>query len=132
MTVAVVPPPPAAAAAAAQAQVFGISGSADSTLAFFTVDLSAATLTCTAEQKLPTAGVAEVAVRSDGRVAASAHWDGRVRLWHARKRVPLGVLRYHSKAAAAVAFAPAGQMQLASGGRDGAVAIWDVFPPERS
>jgi WD40 repeat protein len=67
-------------------------------------------------------------VRGDARVAASAHWDGRVRLWHARRAAPLGVLRYHSKSAAAVAFSGAGNMPLASGGRDGTVAVWRVFP----
>ena len=132
-------------AAARSTPVHGISGSADEALAFFSADAAAGTLTVTASRSLPKGGVSEVAVRPDGRVAATAHWDGRVRLWHARRRTPLGVLRYHSKAAAAVAFgwsppscdgasgsrdsALCGGAPLASGGRDGAVAVWCVYPP---
>lgn len=106
----------------------GVSGSADSTLAFLTVDAAAGRVAAAGTQALPTAGVGDAAVRADCRVAATGHWDGRVRLWHARKRAPLGVLRYHSKAVAALAFGgDAGAGRLASGGRDGAVAVWSVF-----
>jgi WD40 repeat protein len=111
-----------------QSVFHGISGSADASLVFFSATAATGSLAVTSTQQLPSAGVGDVAVRADGRVAATAHWDGRVRLWHARRRAPLGVLRYHSKAAAAVAFAGRGAMRLASGGRDGAVAVWDVFP----
>ncbi|GBF95997.1 guanine nucleotide-binding subunit beta [Raphidocelis subcapitata] len=117
-------------AGAGAAPLCAVSGSADSALAFFSVDAAAGALRVTASRQLPSPGVGDVAVRGDGRVVASAHWDGRVRLWHARRAAPLGVLRYHSKSAAAVAFCGAGDMALASGGRDGAVALWRVFPAE--
>lgn len=107
----------------------GISGSADSHLCFFTVDVSAGRLDLTHSLPLPSAGVGDVAIRADGRLAATGHWDGRVRLWHARRGAPLGVLRYHAKAVASVAFGGGGAKgpeALASGGRDGAVAVWEV------
>ncbi|KAI8471324.1 MAG: WD40-repeat-containing domain protein [Monoraphidium minutum] len=105
----------------------GISGSADSALSFFSIDSAAGQLAQAGSQPLLSAGVGDAAVRTDGRVAATAHWDGRVRLWHARKRAPLGVLRYHSKAVAALALGSAASGRLASGARDGAVAVWSVF-----
>lgn len=94
---------------------------------FFAVDAAAGAVIETARHAAPSAGVGDVAIRADGRAAASAHWDGRVRLWHARKGARLGVLRYHSKAAAALAFGRAAGGLLASGGRDGAAAVWRVF-----
>jgi hypothetical protein len=147
-------PPPAAATAdggsgsagAGAPRYYGLSGSADSCLSFFTLQPgSDSPLASTGAAALPSAGVGDATVRADGRVAATAHWDGRVRLWHPRRRAPLGVLRYHSKAAAAVAFSSGGggacgggggggggegggaPQLLASGGRDGAVALWSVF-----
>ena len=123
-----------AAAAAAQsatavraAPLCGVSASADAPLFFLRVDPAAGTLAVAATAAAPSAGVGDAALRADGRVAATAHWDGRVRLWHARRGAALGVLRYHSKAAAAAAFAGAHSGLLASGGRDGAVAVWSVF-----
>jgi WD40 repeat protein len=104
-----------------------MSGSADSTLGFFREDAAAGRLEFLGSQTLPSAGISDIAIRRDARVAATAHWDGRVRLWHARKRAPLGVLRYHSKAAAAVALGGARGGLLATGGRDGAVAVWSVY-----
>jgi len=46
-----------------------------------------------------------VALRDDGRVAAVAGWDGRVRLYSSKTVKPLGTLSYHTKACNAVAFA---------------------------
>ncbi|KAG1667533.1 hypothetical protein FOA52_013723 [Chlamydomonas sp. UWO 241] len=58
------------------------------------------------ELRLPSAGVSDVAFRGDGRVAAVACWDGKVRLYSAAKRTPLTLLRYHTKEVTCVRFAP--------------------------
>ena len=75
-------------------------------------------------------GTSQLAMRQEGRLLAGATWDGRVRLWDARARVPLASLRFHSAAAACVAWAHDTHGTLASGGRDGLVALWrGLYPP---
>ena len=87
------------------------------------------------------AGVAAVAVRDDLNIFAAGYWDGRVRLFEygakSSGRV-LGSFGYHEHAATCVAFAPTrGRCEwaghagwLASGSRDGTVAMWAVYPPK--
>jgi len=116
---------------------------ADATLSFAAVG-GGGTLTPGPALALPTPGVAALAVRADGRLLAAACWDGCVRLVEPGGRRqgggggegegkdapapprPLAELAYHDRAAAAVAFDP-GSGLLASGGRDGAVALWRVY-----
>jgi len=102
------------------------------------------------------AGVADVAIRGDGRIVALAGWDGRTRVRAlpkgasrrdgvgggrrkkdttgkgakdaGRKLASLGV---HSDVVACVAFDDReGGFALATGSRDGSVALWPIFPPE--
>ncbi len=75
-------------------------------------------------------GTAALAFRQEGRLLAGATWDGRVRLFDVKAGVPLASLRYHSKAATAVAWANDARGTLASGARDGCVALWEVYPPK--
>ena len=83
----------------------------------------------------PTAsrGTSQLAMRQEGRLLAGATWDGRVRLWDAKARVPLASLRFHTAAAACVAWANDAHGTLASGGRDGLVALWrGLYPREKT
>ena len=86
-------------------------------------------------------GVAAVAVRDDLKIFAAGYWDGRVRLFEYGARSSgrkLASFGYHEHAATCVAFAPtrggrewAGHAGwLASGSRDGTVAMWAVYPPK--
>ena len=87
-------------------------------------------------------GVAAVAVRDDAKIFAAGYWDGRVRLFEYGARSSgrtLASFGYHEHAATCVAFAPsrlrgrewAGHAGwLASGSRDGTVAMWAVYPPK--
>ena len=75
-------------------------------------------------------GVNSLCVRDDGKIAAAACWDGRVRLYANRRPRLLASLRCHSKAAQCVAFAPAGRL-LASASEDPRIAIWDVYSEPR-
>ena len=106
----------------------GLSGSADDQLAWFEVDVGRGRLRVAPAQRLPAAGLADVAFRPDGRVAASAGWDCKLRVWHGRKHSPLAVLRWHNQQAAAVGFSGDSRL-LAAGGRDNCISVWSVFPP---
>ncbi len=99
------------------------------------------------------AGMNQVAVRQDGRLAATAGWDGTVRIFDLRKQLRLlAALTYHRDGVHSVAFAtapPASAAQaltasrakpfggttaadpwlLASGGADGRIALWRLYPP---
>jgi len=106
----------------------GLSGSADDKLASFDLDIARGQLRAGAVHVLPQQGLADVAVRPDGRIAATAGWDAKVRVWHVRKRQPLAILRWHSQQVACVGFSR-DSMLLAAGGRDNAISMWSLYPP---
>lgn len=104
----------------------GFSGSADKHVSAFKLSIPRGQLRPSVQAALLEPGVADVAVRGDGRIVASAGWDGRVRVWHARKWLPLAVLRWHSQQVACVQFSADGRL-LAAGGRDNHISIWSIY-----
>lgn len=106
----------------------GFSGAADALLAAFRLSLPQGELSLLQGLELPAPGLADVAVRRDGRIAASAGWDGKVRVWHARKRLPLALLRWHSQQVACLRFSADCRL-LAAGGRDNVISLWSLYPP---
>jgi sugar lactone lactonase YvrE len=102
-------------AAGAASEIFWLDG-----------DAKAGTLRRRRSCKLAEPGIADMSVRSDGRIVAAGAWDGTVRVYHARRCKPLAILKHHTQTVAAVAFRTDTGM-LASGGRDGIIALWDVF-----
>lgn len=85
---------------------------------------------------LPRPGAADVKIRPDEKLFAVGGWDHRVRAFSlgtkkkGGKCTPLAVLQCHAESVQALAFAGAGGMPLASGGKDARIALWDLYPPE--
>lgn len=106
----------------------GFSGSADSNLAAFDIDVARGQLRAGRQLALPQQGLSDVAIRPDGRIAATAGWDAKVRVWDVRRRQPLALLRWHSQQVACVGFSR-DSVCLAAGGRDNFISLWSLYPP---
>ncbi|BGP26949.1 Astra associated protein 1 Asa1 [Rhodotorula toruloides] len=102
-------------------------------------------------------GKSAVAVRSDGKLLATAGWDGELRLYSVKSLQPLAVLSHHRSSLQALDFAPlepdencsladgyensddeeeGGRAQggrakawVATGGQEAKVSLWEVYPP---
>lgn len=114
----------------------GASGASDAKVQQFALNFPAGTCALGAVHSAASAeaaglagrGVADLTFRAEGRLLAAAGWDGRVRLYDAVASAPLASLRYHAASVAAVAFSNDARGTLASGARDGTVALWEVYP----
>jgi WD40 repeat protein len=78
-------------------------------------------------------GVSCLAFSPSGRLLATGHMDGTIRLWRARTGRPTGVAMRHDHAVASLAFSPDGRTLLAGYGRwrwtqklAGQARLWDV------
>ena len=67
----------------------------------------------------------DTAVSPDGKIIAAASDSGKVLLWNAATRTPIGRLASGKSSVRAVAFSPNGKT-LASGANDGTVRLWDL------
>lgn len=112
------------------------SGSADSVLTTSEVrwggdDGSAAELVLVESRMCPSRGCSDIVLRGvDERIVLSAHWDGVVRLYGARRLKLLGVLEHHAVGVNALACVPGpcevsdGRL-FASADKSGRIALWD-------
>eukprot|EP00698_Gefionella_okellyi_P009407 TRINITY_DN2387_c0_g1_i1.p1 TRINITY_DN2387_c0_g1~~TRINITY_DN2387_c0_g1_i1.p1 ORF type:complete len:330 (+),score=72.23 TRINITY_DN2387_c0_g1_i1:32-991(+) len=96
----------------------------DSTIAVWSVDVTAGAVSERHRVTLPKPGADEVVVRGDGKIFAVAGWDARVRLFAVKKARPLAILKHHTAGARCVAF---GNTLLVSGASDHHIALWSVF-----
>eukprot|EP00775_Hariotina_reticulata_P002594 gene2594-2896_t len=106
----------------------GFSGAADDVLAAFDISIPEGRISLARKMTLAKPGIADVAIRPDNRIAASAGWDGKIRVWHAVKCRPLAILKWHNQQVAAVTFSSDSQ-SLAAAGRDNQISLWNLYPP---
>ncbi|XP_075390290.1 guanine nucleotide-binding protein subunit beta-like protein 1 [Tenrec ecaudatus] len=102
----------------------GVSGSAEKALAVWSLDEQQALKVCRTYE-LTNPGIADIAIRPDRKLLATAGWDHRVRLFHWRTMKPLAVLDFHTAAIHCVAFA--GDGLLAAGSGDQRISVWSLY-----
>lgn len=103
----------------------GVSGSAGKVLAVWSLD-DQQSLQVKKTHELINPGIAEVTIRPDHRIFATAGWDHRIRVFHWRTVKPLAVLAFHSAPVHCVAFAADGL--LAAGSKDQRISVWSLYP----
>ncbi|XP_077317801.1 guanine nucleotide-binding protein subunit beta-like protein 1 isoform X2 [Lithobates pipiens] len=107
----------------------GVSGSSEKILSVWTLDEQQNLKTCKA-QEIINPGIADVTLRQDRKILATAGWDSRVRIFGWKKMKPLAVLQYHSASVHCVAFSdhiiPEDRL-LAAGSKDHRISIWTIY-----
>ncbi|KAJ1074212.1 hypothetical protein K5549_019855, partial [Capra hircus] len=76
--------------------------------------------------ELTNPGIADLKIRPDSKILATAGWDHRVRVFQWRTMRPLAVLAFHSATVHCVAFDATGL--LAAGSGDQRISVWSLYP----
>ncbi|GAM17095.1 hypothetical protein SAMD00019534_002700 [Acytostelium subglobosum LB1] len=103
----------------------GVSGSGDDRIVEFKINYESRQFDKIVDHKLNNNGIADVKIRDDGKIFATAGWDRRVRIFNARKHTPLAILKYHTESIYSIDFNR--QNVLASASKDLKIALWSIY-----
>lgn len=108
----------------------GVSGAADDKTIFYTLDYQQNTCLPKKEIVHGRPGIADISIRKDDKIVATAGWDRRVRIYDYHRRRTLAILKYHVDLVNAVGFSDDCNL-LASASKDGSIALWSLYPPDK-
>ncbi|XP_060105889.1 guanine nucleotide-binding protein subunit beta-like protein 1 isoform X3 [Heteronotia binoei] len=80
--------------------------------------------------QLTNPGIADVTLRPDKKILATAGWDHRIRIFGWKKLKPLAVLDYHTAAVHCVAFSDHSQPSqrlMAAASKDHRISVWAIY-----
>ncbi|EGG17492.1 guanine nucleotide-binding protein subunit beta-like protein 1 [Cavenderia fasciculata] len=103
----------------------GVSGSGDTSIIEFKSNFESRNFDIVQKHVINHNGIADVKIRGDGRIFATAGWDKRVRIFSFRKHCPLAILRNHTESIYTIDFSS--DNVLASAGKDGRIALCDKY-----
>nr|XP_042697480.1 guanine nucleotide-binding protein subunit beta-like protein 1 isoform X3 [Chrysemys picta bellii] len=107
----------------------GVSGSSEEVLTVWSLD-EQQNLKVQKTHKLVNAGIADVAIRQDKKILATAGWDHRIRIFGWKKLKPLAILDYHTATVHCVSFSDhsrPSERLLAAGSKDHRISIWSIY-----
>ncbi|KAG7263253.1 hypothetical protein CRUP_004747 [Coryphaenoides rupestris] len=107
----------------------GVSGSSDKNLQPWVLDENK-NLQLKDPVTLVNPGLAQLCIRGDGKLLASAGWDHRVRVFGWKKLRPLAALQHHTDMVLGVAFSDhrdPRQRLLAAGSKDKRISLWSIY-----
>ncbi|XP_072000590.1 guanine nucleotide-binding protein subunit beta-like protein 1 isoform X2 [Engystomops pustulosus] len=107
----------------------GVSGSSENILNVWNLDEQQDLKTYKA-QELVNPGIADVRIRQDKKILATAGWDYRVRIFGWKKVKPLAVLQYHTSTVHCVSFSDhiiPEERLLAAGSKDQRISLWSIY-----
>lgn len=114
----------------------GISGSTGNNIVLFEIEYSKSEQSnknvgiekfkICGKEELNNGGVSECSIRNDKKIAATAGWDHRVRIFDFQHSKQLAILKGHSETVSSVKFAPSGNL-IASGSKDNRIGLWKIY-----